>query len=123
MIFSLDGKSPHQSHHHSLPSPGHRNYHLHRAGGSRFHAVLLSVLHNQRKRHILVQDSESNKNPTKTLERQAVDDAEVKQFLKTPGHLGPTFVFKQMNESLAKYVSFSLLSLTLFVGNQNCFSY
>lgn len=33
-------------------------------------SLLLSVLHNQRRRHVLVHDSESGKNQSKTLERQ-----------------------------------------------------
>jgi hypothetical protein len=79
-----------------------RNTHLHRAGGSRFHSLLLSVLHNQRRRHILVHDSESGKR-TKTLERQAVDDADVKEFLLTPNHPGPTYVWNTVTGSSEKY--------------------
>lgn len=69
-LHFLDPKAANLSGVHASQNSSYRNHYLSRAGGNRFHALLLSVLHNQRRRHVLVRDSESGKNQSKTLERQ-----------------------------------------------------
>jgi len=65
--------------------------------------MLRSVLWKQRRRHILLDESDWGKMHTKTSARQAVDDADVKEFLTTPGHPGPTYVFNSISESATRY--------------------
>ena len=54
--------------------------------------ILKRVLGNQRKRHILSQKGVDDRAHISIKAHQAVDPTDVREFLKTPGHEGPTYV-------------------------------
>jgi hypothetical protein len=73
--------------------------------------ILKRVLGNQRRRHILSQKG-TDRADTRIATHQAVDRADVREFLKTAGHPGPTYVVLDHREveKMFKYSPLILLT-------------
>lgn len=81
------------------------------SGRHQYETILKRVLGNQRKRHILSQKGVDHAHKSFAT-HQAVDPKEVKEFLKTPGHAGPTYVILDHRDLENKRKNTPLILLT-----------
>lgn len=77
-----------------------------------YEPILKRVLGNQRRRHILSQKGVEDRAQISIKTHQAVDPADVKEFLKTPGHAGPKYVVLDHKDLKKKNKCSPLILLT-----------
>jgi hypothetical protein len=93
----------------SPPIPGDSS--LQNTSRRQYESILKRVLGNQRKRHILSQKGMIEHAKTRIVMRQAVDPADVKEFLTTVNHAGPTYLVLDHKE-VEKFKYSPLILLT-----------